>query len=366
MPHELYSSIDEMLAPATLSELVGRPIRYVRCLPFHSEDSASGNRFLLVETDHDQGSRYIIKRMSLAWDWIMRNSEDYHCRSVRLWQVGLLDRLPPEIEHGIVACAHDGEGWAVLMRDVSAGLVPYARFSVEANEQFLSALAAIHATFWQMPELDDPSLGLCTLRQLYTILSPQTGHREAGGLDGTPKWILEGWGLLKTLMAEDVAGIIESLLEDPQPLCAALARYPHTLLHGDCRHANLGRLRGRPDRPDQVVLLDWQFAAAAPPVIDLTRYLATNSALLPISKEAAIEVYRQQLAQGLGAHFDESWWQPQLELGLLSAFLQSGWGLMLKATHWTWAWIEETGGAEHCRNDLAWWSEQTRAATKWL
>ncbi len=178
-----------------------------------------------------------------------------------------------------------------------------------------------------MPELDDPALGLCTLRQIYTLLSPQTGHREAGRSHGHPKLILEGWDLFKTLVAEDVAGIIETLLEDPQPLCAALARYPRTLLHGDYRHANLGRLQGE---RDQAALLDWQLAAVAPPAVDLARYLATNSALLPVTKEATIETYRRQLAQGLSAHYDENWWQPQLELGLLGAFLQDGWAIALK------------------------------------
>jgi hypothetical protein len=363
MSHELYSSLEEMLAPATLSELEGRPIHYVRCLPFKSEDSKSGNRFLKVVTDDGARSQYIVKRVSLAWDWIMRSSEDYYCRAVRVWQSGLLDRLPPTIDHAIVACAQDGEGWAVLMRDVEAGLVPYARFSVADNERFLSALATLHSTFWQRSELGNPSLGLCTLRQLYTILSPQTGDREAGGPDSHPKLILEGWGLLRTLLSEDVADIIERLLEDPQPLCDALARYPRTLIHGDCRHANLGRLRGE---PDQVMLLDWQFAAGAPPAVELARYLATNSALLPVSKEAAIECYRVYLAQGLGTHQDESWWQPQLELGLLGGFLQDGWAIMLKATHWAEAWTQESGGPDHWRNDLAWWSEQVRAGEKWL
>ena len=51
MPHELYRSLAEMLAPATLRELTGRPIHYVRCLPFKSEDSLSGNRFLKVVAD---------------------------------------------------------------------------------------------------------------------------------------------------------------------------------------------------------------------------------------------------------------------------------------------------------------------------
>ena len=363
MPHELYSSIDEMLAPATLRELTGRPIHYVRCLPFKSEDSLSGNRFLKVVADDSTSSQYIVKRMSMTWDWLMRATGDTHCRSVRLWQAGLLDHLPPAIDHAIVACAKDGEGWAILMRDVGAGLVPRARFSQELNERFLAAQAQLHAAFWQAPELDDPTLGLSSFRQIYTMLSPQTGYREAEVPDIIPRKLLEGWELFKTLVAEDVAGIVASLLEEPQPLCDALVRYPHTLVHGDWRRPNLAAMPGEPER---TVLLDWQFATAGPPAIDLARYLSVNSPLLPRSHEEAIEFFRQQLARGLGDSYDESWWRPQLELGLLGSFLQMGWAIALGTIARQGESPQKLGGPDHCRNELAWWSEQTRRAVKWL
>ncbi|RIK28126.1 MAG: hypothetical protein DCC55_38955 [Chloroflexi bacterium] len=363
MPHELYSSIDEMLAPATLSALEGRPIHYVRCLPFSTNDSASGSAFLKIETNGGGGTKYIVKRTSLAVDWIMRGTEDTLCRSVRLWQYGLLDRLPAAIDHAIVACAQDGEGWAMLMRDVGPALVPFARFSQDLNERFLTTMAQLHGAFWQASELDNPRLGLSTLRQLYTVLSPHTGHREAGGSNPIPPLILKGWDLFETLVAEDVAGIIHNLLDDPQPLCAALGRYPHTLVHGDWRHTNLGRL---PGEPGQVALLDWQFATAAPPAVDLARYLAQNSAFLPIGKEESIELYRRQLAQELGAGYDERWWRPQLELGLLGGLLMFGWDIALDSIAEWGELPQELGGPGHWRNDLAWWSEQTRRAVKWL
>jgi hypothetical protein len=94
--------------------------------------------------------------------------------------------------------------------------------------------------------------------------------------------------------------------------------------------------------------------------------LSENSAFLPIGKEEAIEYYRRQLAQGLGAHYSESWWQPQLELGLLGGFLQSGWGNALDSIARWGEWPQELGGSAHWRNDLTWWSEQTRRAVRWL
>ncbi|MCC6456923.1 MAG: phosphotransferase [Caldilineaceae bacterium] len=363
MPHELYSSLDEMLAPATLSKLEGRPIHYVRCLPFKSEDSLSGNRFLKVVTDDSMSPQYVVKRMSLAWDWLMRATEDEHCRSVRLWEAGLLDRLPPTIDHAIVACSKDGEGWAILMRDVGAGLVPPARYSQGLNEQLLTAQAQLHAAFWQSPELDDPALGLSSFRHTYTMLSPQTGYREADVPDIIPRQIPEGWELFRTLVAEDVAAIVTSLVEEPQPLCDALARYPRTLVHGDWRQPNLGRLPGEPQR---TVLLDWQFATAGPPAIDLARYLSENAPYLPVDRDESIEFYRRQLVKELGDNYDESWWQPQLELSLLGGFLQSGWGDALGSIGRWGELPQELGGPGYWLNSLAWWSEQTLRAVKWL
>jgi hypothetical protein len=359
MEHTLFPSVDDMLSPEALSTLVGHPVASVRCLPLQADYAKSGSRCLVVETDNGHGPRYIVKRVSLAWDWLMRATDDVRCRSVTLWQHGFFDRMPTELEHGILACAQDGQGWAILMHDVGAALVPYSPFSVADNERFLDAMAALHATFFETPDLTEPALGLCTLRHLYTMFSPRTGRREAGGPDEIPRRILEGWDLVQTLVEPDVAHVLQELVDDPTPLCEALSHYPHTLVHGDWRHANAGLLR---NKRTQVVMLDWQLAAVAPPSVELGRYLGTNSALLPVSKEAALETYRRRLAHRLGGRFSEEWWRPQLELGLLGGFVQDGWAIALKATHWH-------IGAENrdrWRADLQWWSERVRIGMRWL
>jgi hypothetical protein len=359
MEHTLFPSVDEMLASEALSTLAEQPVTCVHCRPLHADYAKSGSRFLMLETNNGQGSRYILKRISPAWDWLVRATDDRLCRSVMLWQHGLFDRMPPEIEHGILACARDGLGWAILMRDVGAALVPYSRFSVADNECFLDAMAALHAAFFETPELTDPTLGLCTLRHVYTMFSPLTGHREAGGPYEIPQRILEGWDLVQTLVEPDVVNVLQELLDDPKPLCDALGRYPHTLVHGDWRHANQGLLRGERTR---VVMLDWQLAAAASPSVELGRYLGVNSALLPVSKETALAYYRRRLAHRLGSRFNESWWRPQLELGLLGGFVQDAWAIALKATQWDIG----TGARDRWRADLKWWSEQVRAGVRWL
>jgi hypothetical protein len=267
--------------------------------------------------------------------------------------------MPPEIDHAIIACAHDGDNWAILLRDVSDKLLPYTRFSHIDNEFMLEAMAALHATFFESQLLMDLDLGLCNAGNLYSMFSPQTGQREKGGLDEVPRRILEGWECVKTVVPPDVADIILSLLDSPKPLCDALGRYPQTLIHGDWRHANQGL--ERTDRR-RLILLDWQLAAATPPAVELGRGLATNSSLLPVSKEEAITSYKQKLAQRLGQRFSESWWEPQLALSLLGGFLQDGWSIALKATHWH----VGANAREHWMTDLVWWSDQVRAGAKWL
>lgn len=359
MKHLVFPTVAAMLETAVLSNLLGERITAVTPHPLIAQYNKSGSRLLRLELNHGRGPSLILKQISPATDWLMRATHDSRCRSVALWEQGLLDQLPPELDHATLACARDGDDWAILLRDVSADLLPYARFSPADHEFMLTAMAALHATFWQSPLLANPELGLCSLRDVYTMFAPQTGEREAGGADEVPQRILEGWELVKTAVAPDIAEIILTLLDDPTPLCAALSRYPQTLIHGDWRHANQGLTRSD---PPQLILLDWQLAVTAPPSVELGRGLGTNSALLPVSKEAAIASYRRELARRLGPCFDEAWWEPQLALGLLGGFLQDGWAIVLKATHWH----VGADARDHWQADLAWWAEQVRAGAKWL
>ncbi len=357
MKYAIYASIDEMLAPETLSRLAGQPITSVQTRLIEAAYNKSGSRLLLVETGG--GPRYVLKQVAAEWDWQMRATDDRACRTVTLWRTGVFDRLPPEIEHGVVACASDGAGWAILMRDLNGALTPYASFSPGENAAFLVAMAAQHAAFFEAPDLSAPELNLCGLTHVYGVFGPETGRREAAGANEVPRRMLEGWDLMSSVVDPDVAEITLALAHEPRPLVETLSRFPHTLVHGDWRHANQGLIRGRPPR---VVLLDWQLAAVAPPAVDLARYLGTNSALLPISKEACITFYREQLARRLGNRFDESWWLPQLELGLLGGFVQDGWAIVLKATHWAITAHQR----EHWQADVVWWSEWVRRGARWL
>ncbi len=356
----LYPSIDAMLDPAVLSEVEGRSVTLVTRQPFHSVDSLSGSHFFLVETDRGSGGRYVVKRISREWDWIMRATRDWQARAIVAWQVGLLDMLPPEIDHGVVACARDGEGWAILMNDFGSAMIPPGDdwIAREDNERFLDAMAAMHAAFWGRPALGDPALGFIDLTTRYHETSPEIGRQESGGPDHIPPLIVEGWELFPSLVDHDVVEVLQPLLDDPGPLARALQGYPQTVTHGDWKLGNLGIVRHTPPR---VVLLDWAVVGPAPPAVDLAWYLAVNCARLPVSKEEAIEFFRSCLARRLGPQFDEAWWKPQLDLALLGGFLLLGWPKALGAMK---------GETEAVRareqGELAWWSERVREGARWL
>ena len=362
MHHQPLSSLDELLAPQTISRLAEHSIRSVRRVPFVGGHSASGSEFLGVETNGGHGPRFVVKLSSPACDWIVRGTADCRGREVLVWTSGLLDRLPPEITHPVIACARDQEGWAILMHDVSAQLLPDPMGISPLNEadhrRYLDALAALHATFWEKPETADPTLGYCSPWHRFTVFSPATGEREVDHPNPVVRVIREGWELLWELVAPDVAALLRSLLEEPAPLCSALARYPQTVLHGDPRSSNLGIAPGT--RP-RVLLLDWHLVGPGTPGQDLAWYLSNLGIKVPVKGESTIAWYREALARRLGSRFDERWWQRQLELSLLGQMVRLGWGHGWDAVRHPSPVVRDW-----TRQDLAWWCDRAREGARWL
>ena len=358
--HQLYPTLDELLAPETLSQLTGRPVTSVRREPFHSVDGLSGGTMWRVLVNEDEGEGYILKRISYAQDWIMRITDDVNCRAVLSWSTGLLDRLPGEIAHETLACARDEDGWAILLRDVGAALVPPGNdlVSVADNERFMDAMAALNATFWEQTTFADPALGFSPLRTRYWAFSEEKLTPEASGNDMIPPIAVAGWKVMPDLVDRDVADLLLRLRTDPDPLVAALSRYPQTVIHGDWKMGNLG-IHQEPER--RVILLDWAVVGPAPPGVELAWYLSVNCARLPVSKEATIELYKGALARRLGARFDDEWWRPQLELALLGSFVQVGWPKAYNAVH-----AADPAQRAREREELAWWSARAREGARWL
>ncbi|HEY3702703.1 MAG TPA: phosphotransferase [Acidimicrobiales bacterium] len=314
------ASIDELLQGATERR------------PMTASDSKSGARFERVWID---GRPHVVKHLHVDDDWIMRATGDLGCRPVQVWRSGILDQLPPCIDHAVVGAAaglgRDGWGAALLMRDLSPSLVPEGNAPVPLEQHlvFLDHMAALHTTFWGWTD----NVGLAPPHHRYLEFSPEGVSLEAqrGWPDPVPPLIIEGWKRFATI-GGPIASPVLDLAHDPSPLVDALATAPSTLLHGDWKLGNLGSL------PDgRTVLLDWAVPGQGCPTAELAWYLAINAARLPHSREAAIAAYRASLERhGVAT---SSWWDRALALSLLGGLVQFGWEKALGGP-----------GAE-----LAWW-----------
>ena len=313
--------------PAGLDQLLARAERRTPWVP---EDTKSGARFERVVID---GERFVLKYQDPRDDWLLRATGDPGRVYVRLWQSGLLDRLPAVIDHAVVAAAFDGSVGRVLLRDVSAALLDVeVRFTPELHARFVDHMAALHAAFWGWRD----DVGLTPLPRRYVLFSPAVAAAEAArGSDAVvPRLMAEGWARLPEV-SPAMAGVVLPLLENPSPLVDALARTPHTLVHGDWKAANLG------SQPDgRTVLLDFgELPGEASPLADLSWYLALNAALLPEPKDVVLDSYRAALER-CGV-VTSGWWDGAVALELLACMVQFGWEKALGGSGEELSWWEE-------------------------
>jgi hypothetical protein len=316
------SSVEELLAGA------------VERRPMLTADSKSGARFERVTID---GEPFVVKYLHVDDDWIMRSTGDLACRPVTVWRAGILDRLPSCIDHGVVGAAtglgRNGWGAALLMRDMSAFLVPEGDAPVPLDQhlRFVEHMAALHGAFWGWRD----TVGLTPdMSRITEFSAGNMALEEARGWpDPVPRLVVEGWGRYPSV-APGVADAVMALAADPSPLVTALRSCPRTFLHGDWKMGNLG------SRPDgTTVLLDWANPGEGCPTLDLAWYLALNAARLPQSKEDTAMGYRRALeARGVPTG---GWWERALDLALLAGSVWFGWEKALggPGPELTW-WVE--------------------------
>lgn len=296
-------------------------------------DSKSGARFEWVSL---KGERLVLKYQDARDDWLMRATGDLEGRRfVALWESGLLDAIPNVIDHTVVGAAMQGAVGAILMRDVSDGMLPLGDepFRLEDHLMFLDHMALLHARFWGWSD----KIGLTSLRARYLTFSPAVAQaEEARGSDAVvPKVMKQGWERFPDV-APRAAAVVMPLLEDPEPLLVALERVPHSFVHGDWKAANLGR-----HSDGRTIILDWgEVPGEASPLADLAWYLALNAARLPQSKEDTIASYRHALERH---QIDTAgWWDEALALEMLGTMVQFGWEKALAGTSaeldWWQAW----------------------------
>jgi len=319
MPTEnpVFDSVEEMLAPSSLSQLLGTPVVSVAVAPLESNGWSANELSYVQASEH----KLVLKRLSTD-DWLTRVSKDDQFRSMAVWRTGLLDRLEPGLQHGIVAGSRDGTRDALLMRDVSAGLSPGvpSLTPVEARdrrtERILQALAVTHARFWGDDTLEDPVYELADVETLLTMVWPVSWPLIEGRPDVLAV-VQQGWQALLDLVDPDVRATIEQVMANPGPLIDALAAEPATLLHGDYRLDNLAVMRD-----ESVVAFDWQFAARGPGVMDLA-WLVSSRGVFEY-RGWAFDCYRDALLEARDGDLDVVRWDRAVAIANFAEVLRKG------------------------------------------
>jgi hypothetical protein len=309
--------LDELLAGATDRR------------PMKNADSKSAASFERVVVD---GDSFVLKVVDGRTDWLAIASADNQGRAVCLWEDGVYADLPELIDATVVGAARlgaDGSPWptALLMRDVGELLIPEdGAVDLATHSALLEGMAALSVHF-----LDRlPATTYMPFEQNYHFLSPAevTRQRVNGTIDGPQPFIEPGWAAVRARLPHLVE-TVAPMIDDPRPLADALLETPTTFLHGDWKMGNLGL------HPDgRVVLLDWDRPQVGPFTGDLAWYLAVNCDRLPESKEDAAERFRSALERrGVST---VAWWERQLSLSLLGAFLMLGWSKAEQADELDW------------------------------
>lgn len=330
VPRAAAASVDELVAGAT------------ERTPLGGTDGKSGSQLERVVID---GERFVLKHLHPDADWTMRGFGDLGCRPVEVWTSGLLDAVPPTIDHAVVGAAarlgRNGWGGALLLRDVSEHLVPEgdAPLSLEDHRQLVDHLADLSAAFWGAEGAPD----LLSLESRWSAFNPGwLAVEEARGWpDPIPPLAAEGWTRFAARVPADVVDVIDRLRHDVDPLVRAVRQTPLTFLHGDWKLGNLGVATGR------TVLLDWTYPGVGPVGHDLAWYLSLNRSRLPESKEATIDALRTSLEYRSIA--TDGWWDVQVDLCLLGALVQHGW--------------EKALGDDA---ELRWWCDRAREGARHL
>lgn len=319
-------SVDELLAGATSRD------------SFAHSDGKSGVPMERVIID---GEPFVVKHVSIDNDWIMRATGDLGARPLLVWRSGILERVPPSIDHGFAGVAPEGRGAAILMRDVGPWLVPEGDDPVplEQHLRFVDHMAEFHAAFWGW----DDTIGLVPLSDRFVWFTSEVSACEEalGSGAAVPRIAAEGWRRLPGV-APRMAEIVLPLLRDADPLVAALDATPQTFVQGDWKMGNLG------SHPDgRTILLDWAVPGRSTPCGELAWYVALNRRRLPQSKDETIDAYRGALERhGIDTG---PWWDAQIALALLGAMVQFGWEKAMDEP-----------------DELAWWDERVVTGARLL
>lgn len=315
-------------------------------------DGWSGARLGLRERD---GQRFVIKRDSLAWDWIARATRDGPVLR-EAWFAAHGPSLPAALWAPYLGAGTDEEAGpgtvALLMPDLSSVLLPWEE-AAEAStvDRAIGAMATLHTHRWPAGALADGPW--CPLRERVLLLSRPAAEGYRAEDNPVGERFLTGWDAFDAAVPAPARDLIAGLVREPAPLLAALARLSATLIHGDLKLANVGFA------PDgRIALIDWQMVTVAPVAVELGWFLVSNAPSMPIRPQAVLDRYREA-AGAVGDQSSAEEWAAQVDLAILVGLLLRGWRKGIDTA----AQARYPSG-DRAADDLAWWADRAVEAAE--
>ena len=309
----VFSSIQALTDAAVLSEILGHEVRDVRVEPLRGI-GYSNSALSRVEADFldDSHRTFVLKHARLAEDWTARRTGDCRGREALLLnQSSLVGVWDVFVSPYVAAAVASGEA-ALLMRDLTAALLPDERapLSEQQESRLLGTLARLHARFWGH---DDRSIDwLVRPAQFCDLLGPSVADdpAEVATLsptlrDGVPR----GWGCALARLPPEIARHLRCPGAEWE---RSWADVPRTLIHGDVKVANFAL------EEEGVSAFDWAMVGSGPCAIDVGWYLAVNASRLTRSKDDTLRRYRDLLQTALGDRVPDSLWDRLEEIAVVS------------------------------------------------
>lgn len=164
----------------------------------------------------------VVKHLPEEGDWLTRVTDGLG-RTRALWHSGLLGRLEPAVEHGILDVTRHrdlgtgdhgiGDHDIVVMEDLAARLWPHSsKLDRRTVRGAMAALAALHDVGERVVARGVGEIRLCSIGARYGVFAPAFHSGDQGPnphrfRDG----ILDGWEMFAEYMDSDVVG--------PSPRC---------------------------------------------------------------------------------------------------------------------------------------------------
>jgi hypothetical protein len=282
------------------------------------------------------GQRFVLKTFPQR-DW--RAGLVDHNVECSLWAANITPRLPRPLSCPTFDVAwHDrrGEYW-MLMDDVSRGITPRGTFDADRFRWLLDALASLHVRYWSDIDALAHTPALSLEQNVALFADPIVALAGRTVAVGWVQSVIENFVVLRPLVPvflEELGGrdadFYLDLCQDRSAWVQALGGFPHTLVHGDPRRANIALLE-----PGHVSMFDWDLATWGPASLDLAWCWFLQFHCYPpqdgrtvADREPLRAYYIERLAQKLGARFDSTEFERAWHLSWLKTYVQLGFCLI--------------------------------------